>query len=66
MIVEVRVYDSRKALAEGERAINSFRINDENHHGRRKLAKTAWWAARNGKCLVTWPMPGQPQPRQEN
>lgn len=59
MIIICRVYNSRKDLAEGEQPFNEFMYNDENPHGRRKMAKTAWWAARSNKVLVTYPKPGQ-------
>lgn len=60
MIIICRVYESRKALAEGEAPLNEFKYNDESRDGRVRMAKTAWWAARNDKVLVTYPLPGQP------
>lgn len=60
MIIEVRVYQSRAALAEGEAPFSEFKVNDERHEGRKKLARCSWWAMRNGHCLVTYPMHGQP------
>lgn len=61
MIIICRVYDTRKDLAEGNPPLNEFAYNDENPLGRRKMAKTAWWAARDDKVLLTYPKLGQPK-----
>jgi len=62
MIIICRVYNNRRELAEGEPPINEFEYNDENRNGRIRMAKTAWWAARSDKVLLTYPKPGQPVP----
>lgn len=65
MITICRVYDNRKALAEGEKPISEFKFNDAIQRGRELIAKTEYWAARNGKVVVLWPLEGQEFVRKE-
>lgn len=53
MIITVQVFKLCPDKDEDEFE-QEFFINDERAESRRKLARCAWWAARNGRSVTTF------------